>query len=445
MSENSRVIWTEGMFLRPQHFQQHDRYIESLIRGQAVGLRAFDWGFGVLKLDLTQLAIGRVAIQECRGLFQDGTPFFLPEHDELPAALEIPEVTRDSMIYLAVPSRRADSIEIDTDQNADPLARYRQTEREVRDHNAGSDSRYPVQTGRLKTRLLLEGDERSGHLCLGLVKVVEVRPDKSVLLDEQYIAPALRCFDPGVLGSFIRELLGKLKTRGDELAGRLGAAGSGAVAQMSDFTLLQVINRHEPLLQHLAETECLHPEDLFRLSLQLAGELATFFRTERRPAGFARYDHDDLQGCFKPLMDELRWLLGKVKDPNAIKIPLQNPRPGIYGATRPESSILEHSVFVLAVKAQLPATVLQSQFPMQVKIAPVEKIQQLVVSQLPGIPISPLPAAPRQIPFNVGYSYFELDQQCPIWQEMRQSGGFAFHIGGHFPEIEMEFWAIRKA
>jgi len=265
------------------------------------------------------------------------------------------------------------------------------------------------------------------------------------VLDEQYIAPALRCFETGALGRFLRELLGKLKTRGDELAGRLGAAGSGAVSQMSDFTLLQVINRHEPFIQHLADTARLHPEELYRLALQLAGELATFFRNERRPTAFAQYDHDDLQGSFKPLTEELRWLLGKVKDANAIRIPLQNPRAGIYGATRPDASILEHSVFVLAVKAQLPATVLQAQFPMQAKIAPVERIQQLVISQLPGIPISPLPVAPRQIPFNVGYSYFELDQQCPIWQEMRQSGGFAFHISGNFPDIEMEFWAIRKS
>ena len=445
MSENSRVIWTEGMFLRPHHFQQHDRYIESLITGRVLGLRSFDWGFSELKLDLTQLAIGRIAIHHSRGIFQDGTSFFLPENDHNPSALAIPESTRNRLVYLALPLRRADSIEIDTDQNVDPLARFRQDEREVRDYNAGADSRYPVQTGNLKLSLLLEGDELSGYLVLGVARVAEVRADKSVLLDDDYIAPALRCFDAGVLGSFIRELLGKLAIRGDELANRMGAAVSGAVIQMSDFNLLQLINRYEPLLRHCAEAECLHPEDLYRLSLQLAGELATFFRPERRPSSFSRYDHDDLQNCYASLMEELRWLLGKVKDPNAIKIPLQNPRPGIYGASRPDSGILENSFFVLAVKAEVPTAVIQSQFPMQVKIAPVEKIQQLVVSQLPGISISPLPAAPRQIPFNVGYSYFELDQQGPMWQELRNSGGFAFHIGGHFPDLDMEFWAIRKS
>ncbi len=31
MSWNNRVVWSEGMFLRPQHFQQQDRYIETLV------------------------------------------------------------------------------------------------------------------------------------------------------------------------------------------------------------------------------------------------------------------------------------------------------------------------------------------------------------------------------------------------------------------------------
>ena len=34
MSVSNKVIWTEGMFLRPQHFQQQDRYFEKFIQGK---------------------------------------------------------------------------------------------------------------------------------------------------------------------------------------------------------------------------------------------------------------------------------------------------------------------------------------------------------------------------------------------------------------------------
>jgi len=29
MSGEHKMVWTEGMFLRPQHFQQQERYLES--------------------------------------------------------------------------------------------------------------------------------------------------------------------------------------------------------------------------------------------------------------------------------------------------------------------------------------------------------------------------------------------------------------------------------
>ena len=31
MTWHNKVMWTEGMFLQPQHFQQHDRYLTRLV------------------------------------------------------------------------------------------------------------------------------------------------------------------------------------------------------------------------------------------------------------------------------------------------------------------------------------------------------------------------------------------------------------------------------
>ncbi|QSA96409.1 type VI secretion system baseplate subunit TssK [Methylococcus sp. EFPC2] len=444
MSENNRVVWSEGMFLRPQHFQQHDRYIENLVTSRCRGLRSFDWGYSTLKLDHRQLAIGKLALAECRGAFPDGTPFDLPDDDELPLPLDVPEDAKNQVVYLALPQRRAESAEIDSEAYPDSLARFRLGEREVRDHNAGADGRYAVQVGKLKPRLMLARQERAGYVCLGVSRVIEVRADKTVVLDDRYIPPALNCFGAGLLGAFLRELHGLLHTRGEALAGRVIDAGRGGVAEVADFLLLQAINRYEPLLEHLSATAALHPEDFCRLGLQLAGELATFYKPGKRPVNFPAYNHDDLQATFTPLMEELRQLLGMVLEQNAIQIPLSKPKFGVYAAKRPDIHLLDSAIFVLAVNAQVPPEVLRTHFPPQVKIGPVEDIQTLVRSALPGISIHPLPVAPRQIPYHAGYSYFELNKQSELWKKMSASGGFAIHIGGNFPELEMEFWAIKK-
>jgi len=433
------------MFLRPQHFQQHDRYVENLLRGLSQGIWAYAWGFSRLKLDQSCLAIGKLGLSECSGVFPDGTAFNLPQDDDLPLPLEVPENEKASVVYLALPIRRPDANEIDSEAFPDNMARYRLSERQVRDHNSGADGRYDVQIGALKPRLMCDSQERSGYVCLGVARIIEMRADKTVILDDQYIPPAVHCASAGLLGGFARELQGLFHTRGEALAVRVAGSGQGGgVAEIADFMLLQMINRYQPLLAHLATAAWLHPEAFFQLCLQIAGELSTFYRPGKRPLAFPDYQHDDLKATFLPLIDELRTLLSMVLEQNAVQLPLAEVKPGVYVAKRPEPSLLEGSVFVLAAKAQVSSELIRSHFPPQVKIGPVEDIQQLVRSALPGISIQALPVAPRQIPYHAGYSYFELNKQSELWAKMSVSGGFGIHIGGSFPELELELWAIRK-
>ena len=53
------------------------------------------------------------------------------------------------------------------------------------------------------------------------------------------------------------------------------------------------------------------------------------------------------------------------------------------------------------------------------------------------------PVAPRQLPYHAGSTYYELDRGSEHWQQLSNSGGFAFHIAGQFPGLNLAFWAIR--
>lgn len=445
MSSNNKIVWSEGMFLRPQHFQQHDRYLESRIDGRSHGLRAYDWGFTSIKLDVGQLAIGKIVLLEARGIFQDGTPFHMPHDDALPLPLDLDGNVANEVVYLAFPLYRPNEVEVDSEADPDGLARYRISHDEVHDNNVGFDSYYPVQVGSLSTKLMLGSQERSGYLCLGLANIIEVRADQSVILDDKYIPVVLQSAASGILLSFVRELHGLLHTRGEALAVRVAGAGQGAgVAEVADFMLLQTINRYEPLLEHLSRHPLLHPESLFGVGLQLMGDLSTFYRTGKRPLSMPEYQHADLRRCLIPLIEELRYLLSLVLEQNVVQLPLNKHNQNVFWAARPDAGLLDHAIFILAVGAQVSSEMIRTHFPAQVKIGPVEEIAQLVGSALPGIVIQALPVAPRQIPYHAGMTYFELDKQNPYWSKMSNAGGFAFHIGGNFPGLELEFWAIKK-
>jgi type VI secretion system protein ImpJ len=444
MFENSKVIWSEGMFLRPQHFQQHDRYIERFINDRCLGIQPYNWGFYSLTVDSALFKIGKLALKECRGIFPDGTPFNLPEDDELPLPIDIPADIHNEIVFLALPLRRPEAVETDNDTNPDGLARFRLGEREARDNNNGTEGKVPLQIGKLKTRLLRQREERSGYTCLGVSRVIEARADKNIIIDDQFIPPNLNCFAMSTLRGFLRELHGLLNSRGEAIAGLVATAGHGGVAEISDFLFLQLVNRYQPLFEHLSNVVGLHPENFYRAGIQLAGDLATFFRPDKRPAGFPPYDHEDLHATFSPLMEELRQLLSKVYEPRAIQIPLKGPKYGTYAAKRPDLSLLENAVFVLAANADVPPDTLRRDFPRQVKIGPVEEIRQYISSLTPAISIHPLAVAPRQIPFHAGFTYFELDKHGELWKRMATSGGFAIHIGGNFPGLKLEFWAIKE-
>lgn len=443
MSDSNRVVWSQGMFMLPQHFQQHDRYIENLVGNRCLGLRPYAWGFYTLALDHALLKIGKLGLKECKGVFPDGTPFSLPEEDPLPLPLDVPENIRNEMVYLSIPLRRRNAVDTDTEVNQDSLARFRVNEYEVKDCNCGAGSKVPLQVGNLKARLLLDRDERSGHACLGVARVLEMNVNRNVEIENGHIPSNLNCSAIPVLGGFLRELHGILNTRGESIAKDLTRPGYGGVAEVADFMLLQLINRYQPLLDHFSNVEGLHPEDFYRVAVQMAGELSTLFKEDNRPVRCPPYDHYDLQGTFSPVMEELRNLLARERIRRAIRIELGKAKQGAYyGARLQDKNLLESAIFVLAAKAQMPAERLRTDFPLQTKIGPVEEIRNLVGHHLPGIPLEPLPVAPKEIPFRAGFTYFELDKRCEHWMQMREAGGFGIWIGGDFPGLEMEFWAI---
>ncbi len=443
MSRNNKVVWSEGMFLRPQHFQQHARYMENFIEERSSVLRSFPWGFRELQLDQQLLGLGKIAISRASGVFPDGTPFSIPDDDEPPLAMDVPENTREVQVYLGLPLRRPGTPEVDSSGDPESLARYQPVEYEIRDNSTIGGGEAGVQIGQLRSRLLLEGEHLDEYACLGVTRIVEMRVDKSVLVDEHMLPPALSCQASPALSGFLTELHGLLNHRSEALAARMAVSGRGGAADIADFLLLQAVNRYQPLIAHLSTLAGFHPESFYQLAVSMAGEMATFTSNEKRSPEFPPYKHDDLQATFAPVFDALRQSLSMVLEQNAISIPMQERKFGIRVATVTDHSLLDHASFILAVSADIPTEDIRKRFPTQIKIGPVEQIRQLVNVQLPGIRVRPMPVAPRQIPFHTGFVYFELDRSNELWAQLKTSGGFAFHLGGEFPGIQMEFWAIK--
>jgi type VI secretion system protein ImpJ len=214
--------------------------------------------------------------------------------------------------------------------------------------------------------------------------------------------------------------------------------------QPGDFLLLQLINHWTGAAQHWVRVGSIHPERLFEELLRLTAELTTFDHELRRPDALPAYDHDDLRHSFPPLMLALRRSLSSVLEQSAIQIPLHDRQYGVRVAQIPSTELLTSCDFVLAAHAQTTPEFLRTHFPTQTKLGPVERIRDLVNLHLPGVTLRPMPIAPREIPYHAGYNYFEVDTTHDLWNQLQSSGGLAMHVSGEFPELQLEFWAIRR-
>jgi type VI secretion system protein ImpJ len=446
MTLSQRVAWSEGMFLRPQHFQQQTRYLEAYAHQRAQAGEPHFWGFRRLQIDEAALAVGKLALLSAEGVLPDGTPFCLPQQAPLPPAISFEEGAVGELIHLALPMPRPGTENVLFEESTASLARYAVSDAVLRDENAFAGEPAEVQLALPRLRLMGPRGLDEGWLGLGVARVVECRSDRLLVLDRDYIPPSLRIDAHAQITGFLGEVQGLVGQRADALAQRLQQPGRGGVSEVGEFLMLQLLNRTESALAHLERSPGLHPERLYAELVAVAGELCTFVEAGRRPAAaWPAYRHDALRESLFPLLVHLRRALSSVLEQNAIQIDLQLRNYGVRIGQVADRELLKSAQFVLAVHAAAPAEVLRAHFPTQVKIGPAERIRDLVNLQLPGVGLRLLPVAPRQIPYHAGFHYFEMDTSVDLWKQLQGNGALALHVAGEFPELELQCWAIRRS
>lgn len=330
-----KIVWQEGMLLRPQHLQHNDRYYDNQMKARTQLLGSYNWGFLALELDRQFLNMGKLVISQASGVLPDGSLFELGGNTE-PLALDVPPNTSNVPIYLALPLVTGNHIEARRPEQAEVLARYTAYDLEVADSNAGEDSMVQVSCARPDFRLLL-GEQQSdqAYVKLKVAVVLDTTPDGVISLDPDFVPSYLHAHASAYLLSCLKEVISMLGHRGDTIAERIRSNGKVGGAEVGDFMMLQLINRTELLLRHYLGLEQVHPEQLYRVLLTMLGDLATFGSESKRPRLDSRYQHSDQGASFRRLMEAIRQVLSMVLEQHAIELPLQARQYGRHPGLAP--------------------------------------------------------------------------------------------------------------
>jgi len=442
MSSRNAVLWKEGLFVKPQHFQQMAFAAESALQQRVSSLNDAFYGFSELELNAEYLSFGKIAITRARGVMPDGTVFDIPGDMPPPAPLEVPQGAANKVVYLALPLHAPGAPQVrwpDSDVNGRFVARGVP----IMDNHGGSGDSMILDVAIPNLQITLQGEDNSAYSCLALAKVLDKRPDGSVMLEQRFYPTSVSLKAAPALLGFLEEASQLMRERARNLAQRICSPDQSGIADATDFALLQVMNRLHPYFHHLARRRNVHPEQLHIALGQACGELATFTDDGRLPQEYPAYQHDDLTGSFHMLEETLRRSLSTILQPRAVSLPIEEQQYGVLTATLHERKLLEDATFILAVRADLPGEDLRKRFQQQGKVTSIEQLPQFVQLQMPGIPLIPQLVTPRYLPHHSGFIYFELDRQHESWQKLKNASGFGFHIAGEFPNLQMQFWAIR--
>ncbi|MEL6997504.1 MAG: type VI secretion system baseplate subunit TssK [Paracoccaceae bacterium] len=442
MSWNSKVGWTEGLFLRPQHFQQQDRYHENTLNARVGLVTPYPWGVTSLEIDHDLAQQGKFAVRRAAGIMPDGMPFDIPDQSPLPEPLELSEKIANSVIGLSVPAIAKNSRELDF-QDADSGSRYWRSNEPVIDSSAGTRSEEDIDIAHPRFVYEVLDGSKSGSTQIGLARVVEIQ-DKTIVFDNRFLPPAITTHAHAGFNGILDRVIGWIETKLEELSRYAADPTAGGGLQYADYFMLQVLNREVPILRHMRHSQYVHPERLYTALLSLAGELSTFATQERLARSYDPYDHDDLVTTFHPILRDLQSALSARMERRAVRLELIERGTNAYVSPIRDRALFQHAAFIIEVSAGQALQDIQEKFPALFKLGPSTKMQEIIHAQLPGVPLVYTATPPRQIRALSDHVYFRLDKNTPLWAEFSQAPAVGLHFSGDWPDLKLEFWAIRE-
>jgi type VI secretion system protein ImpJ len=442
----SKLLWGEGLFLRPQHFQQQDRYHEARLQQTARALHPYAWGVRRLAVDLDALKSDTLRLNELSLIFPDGELYDAPRADALPLQVRLgalPPTVQTVTFHAALPSFKAHGENAAGTAGDKADVRFAPHERDTRDLFTGAASA-PVTYLAKTLRLVSELDPLESFESFPLLRLRRVATG-GFEIDPAFIPPSVSIGGaPGLHGQLAR-LMEKLLAKVNALYGHHREPSKNVVeirgGDMSSFWLLHTASAGYASLSHYLSHRELHPERLFAELLTLAGALMTYSRSHKLE-DLPVYAHQDPGPPFARLDEIIRNLLDTVISSKYFSIALKNERPSYHLGALDSGKINGQTTLYLAVAADLPALQLVEVVPLRFKVGAPEDVDKFVLSAMPGVKLVHAPQVPAAVPVRPDTYYFVLENRGVLYENMLKAQAISIYVPNGIRDLKLELIAI---
>ncbi|KAB0642786.1 type VI secretion system baseplate subunit TssK [Burkholderia latens] len=446
MSYSAKVLWGEGLFLRPQHFQRQDAYHEARLFESIQAIQPYNWGVRSVRIDRDALGSNVLRVAELALVFPDGALYAAPQADDLPPPIALdtlPDGINEFVFYLALHPLRENGTNYSDDPAAGFTTRFVSEQTSVAD-NFTDAAEADITFLKTQVKLIAHSEPRDQLLSVPLVRVRRTATS-GFEIDDNFVPPCLAIEASPILHQRLRQLVDALQAKVNALYGFHREPSKNIIefrsGDIASFWLLHTANAAFATLAHLHQHAALHPERLFQELLRLAGQLMTFSKGYTL-TDLPVYRHDDPGPSFARLDLMLRELLDTVISTRYFAITLDEVRPSFHLGRLDSGKIDDKTEFYLAVSADMPSVELVDAVPARFKVGAPDDVDKLVLSAMPGVRLSYTPQVPPAIPVRPGACYFQLDSRGALYERMLQAQSAMIYAPTGINDLKFELIAV---
>ena len=439
MKNLSRVVWSEGMYLAPHHFQTQSRYFEDSIAFLAGCLWREPWGLLYVEMDKKAIANGVVSLLHGAGMFSDGLTFEMPTSDSLPATRSTSSLANSSdgelILHLAIPMRY--SAGSDASLNKRSEVRYSGVVRSLRDETNGIDE-YEVELAQKNILIVTTSELSPGLVSLPIARIIR-EASGNFAYDDDFIPCSLRLSASDALTLVIKRLLDAIVEKSATITRPVQAQGqlqtTSLPMDIANYWFLHALHGALPALRHLLHTRHAHPSECFLELARLAGALCTF-ALDSDPRALPDYDHLHPGPAFRALSSHILRHLEIIVPSNTVTLTFSSIGPYIYSAPVQDERCLRRARWVLGLRSSLGESEQLRQAPRLVKVCSERFVPELVKRALPGMTLPHLAVPPSAIRASADMQYYALDTAGPCWQHILRTKSVGVYIPGELSDPE---------
>jgi type VI secretion system protein ImpJ len=456
MDPANKLLWREGLFLTPQHFQAMDRHNEWLSWFYFSTINKYFWGIIDLDIDIDLVSNWQFSIKSIRAIMRDGTPLCCPQIDKLPSKRSFQNLLTPEKQYLTVfiglphENIARPNVRVDSESASGEKMRFERIVKETNDLVTGARSReIEYISNNLEIRFDSENSDAFNPIPIAKLRFNELGNPE---ISKDFIPPSLTLSSCPQWIDILSSLYGRIIALASSTGKKLGYGSDQTInlnlADIPRFLKMQELVLAIPILMEFYHNRNMHPFLFYQAISQLAGRMGVIFgsNAENWVDEFPPYNHDDpfegigklyrrLNGIFD-IFDESR--------EGELQITAIPGRKNMWSGKIPERIVGANGEYFIWAFAEMNEDKFLQRFVNEFKIASPERIDQLITYGLPGISLTKIPYQPSMLPAPHKGHYFGLDLRHPYWQEILTAKELVLSCPDDFANPDVRIYFIRS-